>query len=136
AAVGFADLSGFTKLSQRVSPQRLAFLVDAFERGAFDVVSARGGRAVKLIGDEVMFVSTTLSDAVDIGFDLGERLHEIPDMPVIHCGIAFGQAVEVGGDVFGPAVNLASRLTTIARPGTIVIPRAAQSELADRDDLV
>jgi adenylate cyclase len=136
AAVGFADLSGFTKLSQRVSPERLAFLVDAFERAAFDVVSARGGRAVKLIGDEVMFVSTTLSDAVDIGLDLGERLHEIPDMPVIHCGIAFGQAVEVGGDVFGPAVNLASRLTTIARPGTIVIPRAAQSELADRDDLV
>jgi adenylate cyclase len=135
AAVGFADLSGFTKLSQRVPAARLASLVDDFERAAFDVVSARGGRAVKLIGDEVMFVCNTLSDAVDIGLDLAARLREIPDMPEIHCGIAFGRTVSVGGDVFGPAANLAARLTTIARPGTIVIPRSAERELA-RDDIV
>lgn len=135
AAVGFADLSGFTKLSQRVSAARLAELVDDFERAAFDVVSARGGRAVKLIGDEVMFVANTLPQAVDIGLDLAERLREIPDMPEIHCGIAYGRTVDVGGDVFGPAANLAARLTTIARRGTIVIPRSSQPELADREDI-
>jgi adenylate cyclase len=136
AAVGFADISGFTKLSQRIPAARLAVLVDEFERAAFDVVSARGGRAVKLIGDEVMYVTNALPEAVDIGLDLADRLREIPDMPEIHCGIAFGRTVAVGGDVFGPAANLAARLTTVARPGTIVIPRSSRRELEGRDDIV
>ncbi|MBK5287361.1 MAG: adenylate/guanylate cyclase domain-containing protein [Acidimicrobiia bacterium] len=134
-AVGFADLSDFTKLSQRVSVGRLANLVDEFENIAFDVVSTGGGRAVKLIGDEIMFVADSLPVAVDIGLDLAERLRAIAGMPDIHCGIAYGPTVAVGGDVFGPTANLAARLTTIARRGTIVIPRAAVGELAGRDDI-
>jgi adenylate cyclase len=134
-AVGFADLSDFTKLSQRVSVKRLGDLVDQFEDTAFDVVSAHGGRAVKLIGDEMMFVAHSLPVAVDIGLDLAERLGTIEGMPGIHCGIAYGPTVVVGGDVFGPAANLAARLTTIARRGTIVIPSAAASQLAGREDI-
>ena len=134
-AVGFADLSGFTQLSQRVSVERLADLVDQFEDTAFDVVASRGGRAVKLIGDEMMFVADSLPTAVDIGLDLAARLHAIAGMPDIHCGIAFGRTVAVGGDVFGPAANLAARLTTIARRGTIVIPRAAAVQLTGREDI-
>jgi adenylate cyclase len=135
SAVGFADLSGFTKLSQRVSVDRLAELVDEFENTAFDAVAAHGGRAVKLIGDEVMFVADSLPEAVDIGLDIAERLGAIDDMPPIHCGIAYGPTVSVGGDVFGPTANLAARLTTIARAGTLVIPRAAAAELRGRDDI-
>ena len=134
-AVGFADLSGFTQLSQRVSVKRLADIVDQFEDTAFDVVSSHGGRAVKLIGDEMMFVADSLPVAVDISLDLAERLRAIAGMPEIHCGIAFGRTVAVGGDVFGPAANLAARLSTIARRGTIVIPRAAAGQLADREDI-
>ncbi len=134
-AVGFADLSGFTKLSQRVSADQLSELVDQFESVAFDAVSAHGGRAVKLIGDEVLFVADTLGAAIDIGLDLATQLRGIAGMPEIHCGIAYGPTVSVGGDVFGPTVNLAARLTTIARRGTIVIQRASASQLAGRDDL-
>jgi adenylate cyclase len=134
-AVGFADLCGFTKLSQRVSVARLAELVDAFEDTSFDVVSSHGGRAVKLIGDEMMFVTESLPVAVEIGLDLAERLREIPGMPEIHCGIAWGPTAWVGGDVFGPAANLAARLTTIARPGTIVIPKVVAGELPSRDGI-
>jgi adenylate cyclase len=134
-AVGFADLCGFTKLSQRVSVERLSDLVDAFEDTAFDVVSSHGGRAVKLIGDEMMFVAGELARAVDIGLDLADRLREIPGMPEIHCGVAYGRTAWVGGDVFGPAANLAARLTTIARPGTIVIPQAVIDRLDRRDDI-
>jgi adenylate cyclase len=134
-AVGFADLSGFTKLSQRMDVKRLTELVDEFEQAAFDIVSAHGGRTVKLIGDEVMFVARSMPVAVDIALDLADRLHADPDMPEIHCGIAYGPTASVGGDVFGPAANLAARLTTIARRGTIVIPRAAVDQLADRDDI-
>ena len=114
-AVGFADLSGFTKLSEHVSVDRLAELVDEFERTAFDAVSTCGGRAVKLVGDEVMFVADSLSVGVDIGLDVAERLRAIEDMPPIHCGVAYGPTVSVGGDVFGPTANLAARLTSIAR---------------------
>jgi adenylate cyclase len=134
-AVGFADLSGFTRLSQRVSVDRLAELVDEFEGTAFDAVSARGGRAIKLIGDEVMFVADSLPAAVDIGLDLAERLRSIDDMPRIHCGIAYGPTISVGSHVFGPTANLAARLTAVAGAGTIVIPRTSVEELADRDDI-
>jgi adenylate cyclase len=135
AVVGFADQGGFTKLSQRVPPEHLAEIIDEFERIALDVVAEHGGRAVKLIGDEVMFVTDDLPRGVDIGLDLEARLGEVTQMPDIHCGIAHGPVVAVGGDVFGPAVNLAARLTTIARPGTIVIPRDAVEQLEDRDDI-
>ena len=134
-AVGFADLSGFTQLSQRVSVERLAELVDAFEDTGFDVVSSHGGRVVKLVGDEMMFVAGSLPVAVDIGLDLAERLRSIVGMPDIHCGIAYGLTAAVGGDVFGPTANLAARLTTIARRGTIVIPHALSAQLAGRDDI-
>jgi class 3 adenylate cyclase len=134
-AVGFADLSGFTKLSQRLDVERLTEIVDEFEEAAFDVVSAHGGRTVKLIGDEVMFVARSMTVAVDIALDLADRLHDDPVMPEIHCGIAYGPTASVGGDVFGPAANLAARLTTLARRGTIVIPRSEVGQLADRDDI-
>jgi adenylate cyclase len=134
-AVGFADLSGFTTLSQRVSVTRLAGLVDEFEKSAIDVVSVHGGRVVKLIGDEVMYVASSLPVAVDIALDLAARLGAIADMPPIHCGIAHGPTVSVGGDVFGPAVNLAARLTTIARRGTIVVTREDAAQLADHEEV-
>jgi adenylate cyclase len=134
-AVGFADMSGFTKLSQRMDVERLTDLVDEFEEAAFDVVSAHGGRTVKLIGDEVMFVARSMPVAVDIALDLRDRLHASPDMPDIHCGIAYGPTATVGGDVFGPTANLAARLTTIARRGTIVVPRSTVDQLANRADL-
>ena len=93
------------------------------------------GRVVKLIGDEVMFVAESIDAAVDIGIGLVMRLAAIEDMPPIHCGIAFGPTVSVGGDVFGQTVNLASRLTTVARAGTIVVPRHGADSLVERDDV-
>jgi adenylate cyclase len=129
-AVGFADLSGFTKLSKALEPDELTELVDNFEASAFDVVAASDGRVVKLIGDEVMFVAPTIAEAARIGLALAERLAEIEGMPKIHCGVAFGPTVTVGGDVFGTTVNLASRLTTVARTGTVVIPREFAADVA------
>ncbi len=135
-AVGFADLSGFTKLSQRLTVDELGAVVDAFELTAFDVVAQHHGRVVKLIGDEVMFVADSLDIAVDIALGLVSRLAEIDEMPPIHCGIAFGPTVGIGGDVFGATVNLASRLTSVSRPGTIVVPREGADDLFERDDVI
>lgn len=134
-AVGFADLSGFSRVSKSASQQQITEIVETFETAAFDVVAAHEGRVVKLIGDEVMFVSSTFDGAVGIAIDLIERLAPIESMPPVHCGIAAGQTVRVGGDVFGPTVNLASRLTGVARPGSIAVPRAQGQHLLDRGDL-
>lgn len=134
-AVGFADITAFTKLTKRLSPAELAEVVDHFESQAFDVVSAHGGRVVKLIGDEVMFVCSDLAEAVRIGLDLIDEV-ATGERPVkLHCGIAFGATVDVGGDVFGSTVNLASRLTTLAKPGTVVVPRDEGKRLAEVPDL-
>lgn len=134
-AVGFADLSGFTKLTQRLPRRRLAEIIDAFEKCAFDVVATHNARVVKLIGDEILFVAPDAATAVEVALDLGDRLRAIDGMPPIHCGIAVGPTTLVGGDIFGPTTNLAARLTTVARPGTIVLPRRDATALADRDDI-
>lgn len=134
-AVGFADITAFTKLTKRLSAAELAAVVDHFESQAFDVVSAHGGRVVKLIGDEVMYVCDDLAEAVRIGLDLIDEV-ATGDHPVkLHCGIAFGATVAVGGDVFGSTVNLASRLTSLAKPGTVVVPRDVGKLLEDVPDL-
>jgi len=134
-AVGFADLSGFSRISKGATRQEITEIVETFEAMAFDVVSTHEGRVVKLIGDEVMFVSDTVDDAVAIALELIRRLEPVEAVPPIHCGIAFGATVSVGGDVFGPTVNLASRLTGVARPNTVMVRRADALHLLEREDL-
>jgi adenylate cyclase len=134
-AVGFADVSGFSKLAKQLEPEELASVVDTFETAAFDVVSTHGGRVVKLIGDEVMFVADDVPTAVDIGLDLMDAVARLAVPVALHCGIASGPTVTVGGDVFGSTVNLASRLTDVARRGRLVLPREAARALESRPDL-
>lgn len=134
-AVAFADLSGFARFTKRASADEIARVIDTFEAVAFDVVSSHGGRVVKLIGDEVLFVVDDLDQAIDAGLELVARLDEVDHMPPVHCGVAFGPTITVGGDVFGPTVNLASRLTKVARAGSIAVARRGGESLLDRDDL-
>lgn len=134
-AVAFADLSRFARFTKRATAEEIARVIDTFEAVAFDVVSTHGGRVVKLIGDEVLFVVDDLDRAITAGLELIDRLAEFEEMPPVHCGVAFGPTITVGGDVFGPTVNLASRLTKVARPGSIAVPRKGNESLLDRDDL-
>jgi adenylate cyclase len=134
-AVGFADLSGFSRISKRASAETITEIVETFEAAAIDVVSAHEGRVVKLIGDEVMFVAESFDDAVGISLDLISRLRPVETVPPVHCGVAAGPTVLVGGDVFGQTVNLASRLTDQARPHSVVVSRRDGQHFLDRDDL-
>jgi len=134
-AVGFVDLSGFSRISKRADNAELTEIIDTFETAAFDVVSGHGGRVVKLIGDEVMFVTDDIDTAVAVGIDIIARLAPVEKMPPVHGGLAFGPTVTVGGDVFGPTVNLASRLTAVARPGSLALPRGVAPHLLEREDL-
>ncbi len=134
-AVAFADLSGFSRFTKQARADELTHVIETFETAAFDVVSAHGGRVVKLIGDEVLFVVDTLDQAIAAALELIERLADVDGVPPVHCGIAFGPTITVGGDVFGPTVNLASRLTSVAHAGSIAVPRNGGEHLLERDDL-
>ena len=130
-AVGFADLVSFTRLSRRIELDDLADLVNSFEAIAADIVAAYHGRLVKTLGDEVLFVAEEPVAATEIALQLVERLGAHPEIPEIRVGMAYGEVLGRLGDVFGTTVNLASRLTSIAAPGTIVIDRALREQIEE-----
>jgi adenylate cyclase len=132
--VGFADLVGFTALSQQVGDDELAVVVDEFEQLAFDVVTASGGRVVKMIGDEVMFTVDSPAAAAEIGLALAESTRGADELSEVRVGMAYGPLLEREGDLYGPVVNLASRITALAYPGSIVVGPALRDQLADLDD--
>lgn len=134
-AVGFADLVGFTALSQQVHDDELARVVDRFEAIAYDTVAAEGGRVVKMIGDEVMFSVLDVRSAVDIGLILAETFKEDEALSDVRVGIAWGPVLEREGDLYGPVVNLASRIVGIAYPGSVVVSPDVHDALADDDTL-
>jgi adenylate cyclase len=132
--VGFVDMTGFSRESQALDAAELERLVDRFEQVAFDVVALNGGRVVKLIGDEVMFVADDPHAVARIALELVEQLEDEPDVPRVRGGLSFGPVVEIQGDLFGQTVNLASRLTDAAKPGTIVASESLKDALQDVDD--
>jgi adenylate cyclase len=132
--VGFADLVGFTALSQQVGDDELAAIVDQFEQLAFDVVTAQGGRVVKMIGDEVMFTVDSADAAAEIGLALAEGTRGADELSDLRVGLAAGPLLEREGDLYGPVVNLASRITSIAFPGTIVVDESVRDQLGAREE--
>ncbi|MFF3563391.1 adenylate/guanylate cyclase domain-containing protein [Streptomyces sp. NPDC002574] len=130
-AVGFADLVGFTRLTRRLEEEELGELVEAFETTAADQVAAHGGRLVKTLGDEVLFIADDPGTAAEIGMRLIETMNGDETMPALRVGIAFGTVTTRMGDVFGTTVNLASRLTSIApRDAVLVDGELAQALVA------
>ena len=134
-AVGFADLVGFTALSQQVPDDELARVVDRFEAIAYDTVSSHSGRVVKMIGDEVMFSTTDVREAVEIGLALAETFKEDEALSDVRVGVACGPVLEREGDLYGPVVNLASRIVGIAYPGSVVVSPDVHEALADDEAL-
>jgi adenylate cyclase len=122
-AVGFGDLVGYTQLARRLLPRELAALVERFESVAADVVAAGAGRLVKTLGDEVLFAADEPTQAADIALLLVETMSNDETMPELRVGMAFGTVTTRMGDVFGTTVNLASRLTSVAPRGGIIVDR-------------
>jgi len=129
--VGFADLVGFTAISQQVDERELASMVDRFEALAYEQITRRGGRVVKMIGDEVMFTAEAPAVAAEIALALVDTYAGDPALPEVRVGLALGPTLSFEGDLFGPTVNLASRLVNIARPGTVLASDDLAAQLRD-----
>jgi adenylate cyclase len=134
-AVGFADLVGFTALSQQLDDHELAHVVERFEATAYDTIGSRGGRVIKMIGDEVMFAVEDVVAGVDIALSLAEAYHDDEALSDVRVGLASGPVLEREGDIFGPTVNLASRIVSIAYAGSVVVAGDIHDALQDDEDL-
>ncbi len=130
-AVGFVDLVGFTPLALHTAPSRLLQLISDFELKAFEVASAHGGRIVKHIGDEVMFVALDAGAGCAIARDITAAYAEGIEP---RAGVAFGEVITRHGDYYGSVVNLASRLAELAVPREVLVDEA--TALSARDAFV
>lgn len=136
-AVGFVDISGFTRLSQGLAVAELAVLLERFDTLVLDTVVAYGGRVIKNLGDEVLFVTAAPEPAAEIALSLLEHVEADDRLPPVHVGLAFGPVLSRGGDVFGPVVNIAARVASLARRGTIRVDETMADALdgAEQFDL-
>ncbi|NVI89197.1 adenylate/guanylate cyclase domain-containing protein [Actinomadura sp. BRA 177] len=124
--VGFADMVSFTRVSRELEEIELAGVVEWFEETAADIIASRGGRLVKTLGDEVLFSAETPEVGAEIALTVAAAIQDETEVPDVRVGVAYGPVLPLMGDVFGTTVNLAARLTSLARPGSVVI----DSELA------
>jgi len=115
-SIGFVDLVGSTELVTSLPVARLARLIDDFEQLVWDTVTAAGGRVVKLIGDEAMFVMDDGTSACQAAFDVVRRTPQ-----PVRVGLATGPVVALRGDYYGPVVNLAARLAAAAPESVILV---------------
>jgi adenylate cyclase len=122
-AVCFADLVGFTRLGEEVPPEELGRLAGRLEVLATDVVEPPV-RLIKTIGDAAMLASPEPEPLLDAALSLIDAADaEGEDFPQLRAGAALGRALPRAGDWFGRPVNLASRITSIARPGSVLAER-------------
>lgn len=134
-AVCFVDIVGYTSRSRTLSERELVSWLEAFETAALDIVIEQNGRIIKNIGDELLIVADTAQDAAAIATELTRRgADEDDDFPAVRAGVAYGEVVTRLGDVFGPVVNIAARLTSVARPGTVLIDRGMYAALTGSED--
>jgi class 3 adenylate cyclase len=133
-AVGFVDLVGFTPLTQDLSTGELANFVEDFEVRANEVVATHGGRVVKHIGDEVMFVVVDAAAGCEIALRLVEAFGGEAGVEP-HAGLGFGTVVARGGDYYGSVVNLATRIAAQAVPGEVLVTTEAYAAAHDAPGL-
>lgn len=132
---GFADIVGYTSRSRQMSTSELATMVERFEEITTRLITDHGGQLIKTIGDEVLFVVDSPYECALLALELLEQHLTDDDFPEVRVGMAYGHVLSRLGDVFGPVVNVASRLTSVARPGRAVMDNAMAEVLRDEESL-
>ncbi|MGH2859375.1 MAG: adenylate cyclase regulatory domain-containing protein [Solirubrobacteraceae bacterium] len=131
-AVCFADLVGFTRLGGRVEVAELGTVAGRLASLAVSLTVAPV-RLIKTIGDAAMLVSPDPAPLVEVALQLVEAF-EREELPSLRAGIALGPATIHAGDYYGNSVNLASRVTGVARPGSVLCTREVRDAAPDRFD--
>ena len=135
-AVGFADMVAYTSMSRQMDERTLARMVQRFESKAAEIITAGGGWLVKTIGDEVMFNTETPEEGARIALSLADQINDDPVLPSARVALTWGRVLSRLGDIYGPTVNLAARLTALADPGTVLVDAMTATVLADDNRFV
>lgn len=135
-AVGFADLVSYTSLSRRMNEKRLAQLVQRFENKCAEIISVGGGRLVKTVGDEVLYIAETPAAGAEISLALSHAFTEDEILPQARVAMVWGRILSRLGDIYGPTVNLAARLTALAEPGTVLVDSMTAAALEEDERFV
>jgi adenylate cyclase len=129
--VCFADLVEFTRLGEEIDAEELGLVAGRFEEMA-SAVAEPPVRLVKMIGDAAMLVSAEPEPALRAALALIDSAEgEGEEFPFLRAGLAGGPTISQSGDYYGRAVNLASRITGVARPGSVVVDEATREAIAD-----
>lgn len=144
-AVGFADMVSFTRRTAGLGSTDLSQFVQRFEAAARDVVVGAGGRVVKTIGDAVLFIADTPGVGARVALGLADAFGESLDVDAergagglaegargvtpVRVGMVWGRVLSRFGDVFGPVVNLAARLTDVAEPSSVLVDASTAAVL-------
>jgi len=129
-AVGFIDLVAFTTRSRELGSEQLVSFIRDFEFTCRDIITTHGARLVKTVGDAVIFISEDLSTGAKVATELVAALGKIEGMLPVRASLTWGRIVSSFGDIFGPVVNLASRLVDIAPTGSVLIDRPTATAIS------
>jgi adenylate cyclase len=129
--IAFADMVGFTRLGEEVPPEDLERLARGLADLTRDVV-VPPVRLIKTIGDAVMLMSPEPAPLLDAVLDLVAAADK-EDLPQLRVGVASGSAVSRAGDWFGSPVNVASRVTSVARPGSVLVAESTRELIGEAE---
>jgi class 3 adenylate cyclase len=116
----FADIAGFTALTEAHGDEQAAILVADFSDAVRSALPA-GADHVKTIGDALMLRVPDPGEAILLALDLTHGLMRGHGAPAVRVGLHHGPAIERGGDYFGAAVNLAARVSGLATGGEVLL---------------
>jgi adenylate cyclase len=127
ATFAFADIAGFTALTEAHGDDEALAFVDEFRETVNSEMPAVGGQLVKTIGDALMLRIPDPADAIVLGLRIADEMMRNHGVPAVRVGLHHGAAVERDGDYFGAAVNLAARVSALASGGEVLVsgPTAA-----------
>jgi adenylate cyclase len=123
----FADICGYSSLTERDGDEAAAELAITFARKAAALAAEHRADVVKRVGDAVMVHCVDAAEAVRLGLRLHAEINKDPDFPTIHAGVHTGPAVPRSGDWWGATVNVAARVAAAAESGELLITEATKA---------
>lgn len=132
----FADIAGFTALTEAHGDEEAVALVTRFAESVEAELPAVGGQHVKTIGDALMLRVPDPGDAIRLGIRIAHGVLGEHGAPSVRVGLNHGEAVERAGDYFGAAVNLAARVSSMAAGGEVLVSGQTAALVPDLEGVV